>query len=107
VKYYTVVEIDVTDPSWIPEYVQRVTEMIEKNGGRYLARTSKVEKIEGERKAPQVCVILEWPSKEVAEACYASEEYRPFREKRKAGAKNEMMLVAGEDIAKAARIAEE
>lgn len=104
VKYYTVVEIEVTDPSWIPEYVQYVTQMIEKNGGRYLARTSQVEKIEGERKRPQVCVILEWPSKEIAEACYASEEYRPFREKRKAGAENEMMLVAGEDMMKTAQM---
>ena len=104
-KYYTVVEIEVTDPGWIGEYVQNVTQMVEKNGGRYLARTSRVEKIEGERKLPQVCVILEWPSKEVADACYASKEYRPFREKRKAGAKNEMMLIAGEDMMKAARIA--
>ena len=104
-KYYAVVEIEVTDPGWISEYVQNVTQMVEKNGGRYLARTSRVEKIEGERKLPQVCVILEWPSKELADACYASEEYRPFREKRKAGAKNEMMLVAGEDMMKAARMA--
>ena len=105
-KWYTVVEIEVTDPSWIPEYVQNVTQMIERNGGRYLARTSHVEKIEGERTRPQVCVILEWPSREVADACYESEEYRPFREKRKAGARNEMMLVAGEDMMKAARMAE-
>jgi len=100
VKYYMVVEIEVTDPSWIPDYVKNVTQLVEKNGGTYLARTSRLEKIEGERKPPQVLVIIEWPSKEAADACYASEEYRPFREKRKAGAKNEMMLVAGEDIMK-------
>lgn len=99
-KYYMVVEIEVTDPSWIPDYVKNVTQLVEKNGGTYLARTSRLEKIEGERKPPQVLVIIEWPSKEAADACYASEEYRPFREKRKAGAKNEMMLVAGEDIMK-------
>jgi uncharacterized protein (DUF1330 family) len=106
VKYYAVVEMEITDQSWVAEYVKNVTQMIEKNGGRYLARTSRMERVEGERKLPQVCVIVEWPSKEIADACYASEEYRPYREKRKAGAKNEFMLVAGEDITKTARIAE-
>jgi uncharacterized protein (DUF1330 family) len=106
VKYYTVVEIDVTDPTWVPEYVKNVTPLVEQNGGRYLARTSQVEKIEGERKAPQVFVIIEWPSKAIADACYASPEYRPFREKRIAGAKNELMLVAGEDMTKTAQSGE-
>ena len=103
-KYYTVVEMEITDQSWIPEYVKNVTRLVEKNGGRYLARTSRLEKIEGERKLPQVCVIIEWPSKEIADACYASEEYRPFREKRIAGTKSELMLVAGEDITKTAQM---
>ena len=103
-KYYLVGEIDVTDPSWVPEYVKNVTRIVEQRGGRYLARTSNVERIEGERKVPQIVVIIEWPSKEVAEACYESEEYRPYREKRIAGARNELMVVPGEDIAKTAEI---
>ena len=51
-KYYTVGELEITDQSWIPEYAKNVTTMVERAGGRYLARTSKVEKIEGDRKAP-------------------------------------------------------
>jgi len=50
-------------------------------------------------------VIVEWPSKEAAVAFYESEEYRPYRQKRIAGARNEFFLVAGEDIAKAAQTA--
>ena len=104
-KYYAVVEIEITDRSWVPEYVKNVTRMVEQRGGRYLARTSKVERVEGERKLLQVFLIIEWPSKETAEAFYVSEEYRPYRESRIAGAKNESLLVAGEDIAKTAQIA--
>jgi len=37
---------------------------------------------------------------------YESSEYRPYRESRKAGARNEFVLVAGEDVNKAARIAD-
>ena len=105
-KYYSVAEMEITDRSWVPEYVRNVTRMVEQRGGRFLARTSNVERVEGERKVPQVFLVIEWPSKETAKAFYESEEYRPYRERRIAGAKNEFLLVAGEDIAKMARIAE-
>ena len=104
-KYYCVVEVDATDPSWVPAYIQNVTKLVEARGGRYLARTSALEKIEGERALPQILVILEWPSKESAVAFYASEEYRPYRESRILRAKNEFLLAAGEDIAGVAQIA--
>jgi uncharacterized protein (DUF1330 family) len=105
-KYYAVAEMDVTDPSWIRDYVTNVTGMVERRGGRYLSRTARIEKIEGERTPPQVIVLIEWPSKEVAEEFYASEEYRPYREARGEGARNEFLLVAGEDVNGLARMAD-
>lgn len=105
-KYYAVVEMEITDRSWVADYVKNVTRMVEQCGGRYLARTSKVEKVEGERKPPPVFLILEWPSKETAQAFYESEGYRQYRESRIAGARNEFLLVAGEDMTKTAQIAE-
>jgi uncharacterized protein (DUF1330 family) len=104
VKYYAVAEIDVSDPSWVPEYVERVTRQVEERGGRYLARTPRVERLEGDRAAPQLFLIIEWPSREVAEAFYASEEYRPHRERRVRGARCEFALVAGEDVTGTARV---
>jgi uncharacterized protein (DUF1330 family) len=101
-KYYAVAELEITDQRWVPEYIKNVTRLVEQRGGRYLARTSKVEKIEGERKPPQIFLIIEWPSKESAEAFYRSEEYRPYLQSRLAGAKGEFLLVAGEDVAKTA-----
>jgi uncharacterized protein (DUF1330 family) len=106
VKYYCIVELDTTDPSWVPAYVQNVTKLVEQRGGRYLARTSTLEKIEGQRALPQILVLLEWPSKESAMAFYGSEEYRPYLESRLAGGKNEFLLAAGEDIARVAHIAD-
>jgi len=106
VKYYLVAEIEIMDQSWVPEYVKNVTGLVEQRGGRYLARTSNIERIEGERKLPEILVIIEWPSKEMAEAFYQSEEYRPYRESRIAGARNEFVLIAGEDVTKTAHISE-
>jgi len=105
-KYYVVGEVEVTDQGWVPDYIRNVTGMVERRGGRYLARTSIVERMEGERKPPQILVILEWPSKETAVAFFESEEYRPYRQNRIAGAKNEFLLAAGDDLAKTAQIPE-
>ena len=104
-KYYCVAEIEITDQSWVPAYVKNVTRLVEQRGGRYLARTSKIEKIEGERKVPQIFLIIEWPSEDAAKAFYECDEYRPYRRNRIAGAKNEFLLVAGEDMTKTAQIA--
>jgi uncharacterized protein (DUF1330 family) len=105
-KYYAVAELDVTDPAWIRDYVANVTGMVERHGGRYLARTGRIEKLEGEGSPPQVMVLIEWPSKEVADQFYVSEEYRPYRERRRGGAQNTFLLIAGEDVNGVAKIAE-
>jgi uncharacterized protein (DUF1330 family) len=104
-KYYAVAEIDVANRGWVAAYVKNVTGMVEQHGGRYLARTSQIEKLEGERRKPQFMVIIEWPSKEVAEAFYNSDDYKPYLQMRKEGARNEFLLVAGEDINQTAKIA--
>jgi len=97
-NYYAVAEIDITDSSWVQEYVAHVTGLVEARGGRYLARTPRAEKVEGERALPQIFLIIEWPSKEAADAFYESDEYAPYRRNREARARNEFALVAGEDV---------
>ncbi len=103
-KYYAVAELEITGRSWVPAYVKNVTKLVEGHGGRYLARTSNIEKIESERKVPQIVLIIEFPSRDAAAAFYESDEYRPYRQSRIEGARNEFVLVAGEDIAKEAQI---
>src|SRR5437868_7122363 len=105
-KYYCVAEIEITDQSWVPEYIENVTKMVDRHGGRYLARTSNIQKLEGDRTAPGLFVIIEWPSKEAAESFYDSDEYKPYRANRLSGARNETVLISGEDVAKVAQIPE-
>lgn len=105
-KYYCVAGLDITDPAWVTDYVINVTKLVEQHGGRYLARTSNIEKLEGEQNTPQIFLIIEWDSKEAAMAFYNSEEYAPYLKSRTEGAKSELLLVTGEDIANLARIAD-
>jgi hypothetical protein len=44
-KYYTVAEIEITDQTWVQDYVTNVTRLIEQ------------KKIEGERKLPQILAV--------------------------------------------------
>ena len=97
-KYYVVAELDVTDPGWVPAYVQHTTKLVEEHGGRYLARTPNLERLEGDRRAPQISLLIEWPSREAAMAFYECDEYRSHREARRDGSSGEFLLVAGEDI---------
>ncbi len=104
-KYYAIAQLDITDPSWIVEYVTHVTPLVESHGGRYLARTPRVEVVEGDRSPRQIFLIIEWPSKSTAEAFYDSDRYRPYRDARQAGTTGEFVLVAPEDVNRVARIA--
>jgi uncharacterized protein (DUF1330 family) len=99
-----VAETEITGRGWVPEYVKKVTRMVEARGGRFLARTSNVVKMAGEGKVPQVFLRIEWPSEETAKAFYESEGYRPYRERRVAGCKGEFLLVAGEDLTEPAHL---
>jgi uncharacterized protein (DUF1330 family) len=103
-KHYAVAEIDVTDPSWVAEYVEGVTPLVEARGGRYLARTVRIEKLEGDRAPRQLFLVIEWPSKADALGFYESDEYRPYREARIRGSHSEFFLVAGEDVNGVAQI---
>lgn len=104
-KYYAVAEIEMTDRAWAREYVRNVTPMVERHGGRYLARTGNVTVMEGERAPPHVFLIIEWPSREAAQAFYDSAEYAPYRQARQQGSRGSFTLVAGEDANGVARMA--
>ena len=103
-KYFSVAEMTVTDRSWVAAYVKEVTPMVERHGGRYLVRTSNFEKMEGDRQAPQLLLVVEWPSRETAMRFYESPEYQPFLRSRLAGSQGQFYLVPGEDISKVARV---
>ena len=101
-KHYALFELEVTDPAWVRDYIANVTRLVEERGGRYLARTQDIKLIEGEPH-PNFVVLLEWPSKEDADAFYDSEAYRPYRAARQAGARNRAYTFTGRDDSGAAR----
>lgn len=95
---YVYVEMRITDPGWVADYVREVSRQIAAHGGRYLARTNQVEQLEGEGDRPAIIGLVEFPSKADAQAFYHSDAYRPFRESRIKGASSRLLLIEGEDM---------
>ena len=95
--YYSVVAITATNPDWIPDYVSAVTPLVAKYGGKYLARTTSHERVEGDGPDPAMRLIIEWPSKEVALAFMSDPAYAPHLKARTAGAESHHVLIEGKD----------
>lgn len=95
-KYLIIVETDVSNPSWVSAYLEKVTPLVIAYGGKYLTRTSNIELLEGNDK-PELSLVVEFESKESALEFYHSEEYRPFKESRQSGSESKFLLVPVEN----------
>ena len=98
-KCYAVVKVKVGDPGWVADYIANVTKLVHKHGGKYLARTGSVKRLEGDGGDPGTVIIVEYPSQEAAMAFYQDPEYQPHLQARLAGSAGEYLLVAGKDSA--------
>jgi uncharacterized protein (DUF1330 family) len=97
VSHYSLVFVTPKTDTWIADYLKVVGPLVQKHGGKYLARTASHERIEGTAPNPGVIVILEWPSRAAAEAFYGDPAYEPQLKARLAGAASELFLVEGKD----------
>ncbi len=99
-KFYAIAEINISNPEWVSRYAETVTKLVETVGGKYLARTSEAELIEGDGAVANISLIIEFPSREAAYLFYESQNYAPFLNERKSGSTGRFILVAGKDDAR-------
>jgi uncharacterized protein (DUF1330 family) len=95
--YYAAIGLTPTSEEWIPGYLSTVTPLVEKHGGKYLARTASHQRVEGDGESPTLMVLIEWPSKAEAEAFYSDPDYQPQLQARLAGADTDFFLIEGKD----------
>lgn len=96
---FLVADIKITDDAWIPGYVSKVTEIVERHGGRYLSRSANIRTIEGEALDTTVLAILQFPSTEAAEAFANDPDYAPLARARQGGSVSRFHLVDDTDVA--------
>lgn len=91
---YMIVTVDVTDPEQYRQYTDRSPAALAKFGGRFLARGGRTVTLEGDPETRRV-VVVEFPSLEQAEACYASPEYQEAKSHREGAATARFIAVDG------------
>ena len=67
-KTYLQIDLNIVDVEAFMEYVQRIPELIQKHGGRYLVQGVEPIVVEGDSGIPQRSVMLEFPDKKSAES---------------------------------------
>jgi len=95
--YYSVLEVTPTSTDWMADYPPVTNARLAAHGGRYLARTTSHERLEGEADEVALRVIIEWPSREAALAFMNDPEYAPQLKARQAGSVSTHVLIAGSD----------
>ncbi|WP_374658584.1 DUF1330 domain-containing protein [Phenylobacterium sp.] len=91
---YLVLDFSVKDLRGFLPYVEAIPTFIEKHGGRYVVRGVEPTVMEGEW-APARMVILEFPSRENAEAFLADPDAQPLFALRHRTTDSKLVLVDG------------
>jgi uncharacterized protein (DUF1330 family) len=94
-KAYLVVQVEVTKPAQYAEYTKLSPAIIEKFGGRFLARGGRTTTLEGAPAKSRV-VVIEFPSFERAQEFYSSPDYQAARKVRAGAAEAQFVLVEGQ-----------
>ena len=92
-KGYLVANIRVNDPEIFKNFSQTALPLIEKYGGKILARGPHADRHEGN--VSGVVTMLEFESKEAAEKFYFSEDYQATKPIRDAGCDTDLMIIEG------------
>ena len=73
-KGYWIARVDVTDPEHYKAYVAANATALRQHGGRFLVRGGPFDNPEGGSRSRNV--VIEFPSREAALACWHSAEYQ-------------------------------
>jgi uncharacterized protein (DUF1330 family) len=96
---YLIADIKVTDGGWVPTYAGEVHKLVEKHGGRYLARSGNIATLEGTDKDSTLIAVIEFPSREALDRFVDDPDYAPFGQARRAGSVSNFHLIDDTDIA--------
>lgn len=92
---YWVARAKINDPEQYKKYTDRVPAILQKFGGKILARGGKFKILEGPEKFSRF-IVIEFPSMEQAMACHDSPEYEEASAFRKGGGGEvELVVVDG------------
>jgi len=90
---YIIAEVEVTDPTTMQKYGEKVPETLAPFNHRYLVRGGKPQALEGE--TPKSIVVIAFDSAEKAREWYDSPAYEAIKPIRQSSAKSRIFIVEG------------
>ena len=96
---YVIIDISVEErgvTGSYADYVEKVRPIVEKHGGRYLARGGKITPIAGGWN-PKRIIVIEFPSTEHVRQWWDSPEYRAIAHLRESAVRAKAIMVEGCD----------
>jgi uncharacterized protein (DUF1330 family) len=94
VKAYLIGQISVTNPEGYGLYASQVPQTIADAGGRYVVRGGHATQLEGQSVGDRN-VVIEFPSREIAQAWYDSAAYQAILPHRLQNSTGALVLVDG------------
>ena len=91
---YVIASVNVTDPEKYKSYMALSPAAVEAAGGKFVVRGGNLKVMEGQWPCPRV-VVIEYPTREAAEAFYNSPLYVAARAEREGAAEFSMIVVDG------------
>ena len=91
---YMIARINVTDPEQYKNYIAATPAIIEKFGGKFIARGGETVTLEGERETRRIAIV-EFPALDNIREFYDSAEYRAAMKLREGAAELDILGVAG------------
>lgn len=92
-KGYWIVKADVYEQEKFSAYISKTPAALNKYGGKFLARAGRYEVVEGVTRSRNT--IIEFPSFNMAMACWNSEEYQMAKQYRLGAAELDVVIVEG------------
>jgi uncharacterized protein (DUF1330 family) len=91
---YFVLQIEWTDDAARQEYIEGISGMIQRHGGKYIVSSTNFQVVEGQWN-PGRLVILEFPDVPALRGWYDSDEYRSFLALRLRGSRSNAVITDG------------
>lgn len=96
---YLIANVKVHDDAWLPDYAEKVHDIVHKHGGKYLSRSGNVTPVEGELPDVTVIALIEFPSVDAAQSFVNDPAYEPFAKARQAGTDSNFYIIDNTDLA--------
>jgi len=94
VAAYIVAHVDVENWGAYREYMRHTPRVIQKFGGRFIARDGEMVTLEGPQETLRI-VLIEFPSMEQAKAFYNSADYAQTKKLREGGGSAKFVAIDG------------